>query len=105
MAITLDLRKLTDAKVKRALTNVGNCRYSAPCILGTLIPASKRLKFDGQTNGAIDVLAKRGLVRFPGQSQLHLATALQRAFDAGDEEKVLRLVSKARETLAKDPQP
>ncbi len=77
-AIPLDLRDLDDAKVAEAMPHIGECKYAAPCIIGTLIPVKDRRRLEGK---AVRGLAESEAISFPSADQVALAQRLQGAFD------------------------
>ena len=87
--VKLDLRNLTQAHIDEAMPHLGQCLYSAPCIIGTLIPEHQREKFDN-LNGELEYiddlpmiseLVAQDLIEFPDDVQAGLAKTLQLAFD------------------------
>jgi hypothetical protein len=82
--IEIDLDDLTPAKVRRALKNVGDARYAAPCIIGTLIPAQRRRALDRLDDYRIGSLVRRGVVKFAKPGQARTAATLQDRFDSGE---------------------
>lgn len=105
--IHLDLRDLTDAHLAEALPHIAACRYSAPCIIGSLLTPEQRTLLDNVTPHNIDnvdSLVAKGFITFP-EGQLELATSLQDFFDTDvDPEdfvaKFHRTVAKAKEITA-----
>jgi hypothetical protein len=94
--IRLDLRALSEDKIAEAMPNLKGCYYTTPCIIGVLVPPAKRAALDTYDDCSIDVLASEGAVKFPNRAQTRLATELQRAFDKGDEERLLALLVEVR---------
>ena len=80
--IPLDLRDLDDAKVAEAMPHMGECKYAAPCIIGTLIPVEMRAGLDGYDPPNIATLIQKGRFDFPDDAQRKLAFNLQAAFDS-----------------------
>ena len=87
--IKIDLRDLTDAHVEQALNRRGQCLYTAPCIIGTLIPEDQRERLDNfdlslervpHMQPKIEELVAAGHIVMP-EGQTELATKLQTAFD------------------------
>lgn len=97
--VKLDLRNLTQAHIDEALPKIGQCKYAAPCIIGTLMPEDVRERFDNtdenglmaglvgasgyqlDQNPVIGELVSQDLVEFPDDRQRDLASELQMAFD------------------------
>lgn len=93
--IKIDLRNLTQAHVDEALNHLGECLYSAPCIIGTLIPVKDRDRLDYAPDyggGGILHLARDGHVEFPDDAQRDDAYEIQKAFDIGSRDTFLRKV-------------
>lgn len=74
MTISINLDDLTQEHIDRCAPHIGECRYDAPCIIGTL---SEDL---GPIASSIDVLVGMGRVSMPDE-QREEAHALQCAFD------------------------
>ena len=101
--ITIDLRTdLTDEVVAAALPHIGACLYSAPCIIGAMIPEDMRASLDHPSDGntAITCHTARGRVRFLSGQQTRKAKRLQQAFDCDGDEEFLRVLAKVRAELA-----
>ncbi len=111
MPLKLDLRNLTDELVAQALPHLGQCFYSSPCIIGSLIPEDQRARLDN-CNGELGVrsmpqpgvggLVAQGEIEFP-EGQLSLASTLQVAFDNnkhGDRRRFLATLAEVRKELA-----
>ena len=92
--IHIDLRDLTPEKLAECKPHLGECRYSAPCVIGTLIPKDKRRRIDAApTVASIGGLLSRGVVTMPEDQQKD-ATRLQFAFDGRDWPTVERIAAK-----------
>jgi hypothetical protein len=90
--LKLDLYELTQAKLDEAGEHCGDlCRYAAPCIIGTIVPADQRERLDAFDDSSILSLVKEGEVEFPDTAQRMDAIAMQRAFDCGNWDEVLQL--------------
>ena len=96
--IKLDLHNLTEEKIAEAMTNIGKCTYSSPCIIGALMTPEQRklcdqampMEFAGMfwtPTGAgvagLDQLINRCIVSFPAD-QVDVAISLQDKFDTAD---------------------
>lgn len=85
--IKIDLRDLTEAHLEAAKPHVGSCRYSAPCIIGTLIPEGRRGEIDDSDDhipsSRVHPLWEQGSISIP-EDQEDDATAIQERFDEGD---------------------
>lgn len=84
--IKLDLRNLTPEIVANTRTNMGECRYSSPCIIGALMEPADRKRFDTPNQkylgvNAVSYLIDRHEIEFPNAEEGHLANQLQEAFD------------------------
>ena len=90
--IHIDLRDLTPEKLAECKPHMGTCRYSAPCVIGTLAPEAERVRMD-TAGGTIGWLLDRGTVTMP-EDQLDDACDLQRAFDLRDWHAVERIAAK-----------
>lgn len=102
MTIRIDLRDLTEAHLAECLPHIGQCRYSEPCIIGTLIPADERARLDPEDGSdGIEELVRRGVIEIPN-SQLEDAAFMQARFDGGDLDDVVRA---ARRWIARERQP
>ena len=91
-AIHIDLRDLTPEKLAECRPHMGTFRYSDPCVLGTLMPESERVRMDA-ARGSIEVLLHRGTVTTP-EDQRKDAVELQVAFDDRDWPTVERIAAK-----------
>ena len=91
--IHIDLRNLTREKLAECKPHLGKWRYSAPCVLGTLMPEDKRGRLDREPVTAIVVLLGVGTVTMP-EDQLDDACDLQCAFDLRDWHAVERIAAK-----------
>lgn len=89
--IHIDLRDLTPEKLAESRPHMGSCRYSAPCILGTLMPEDERGRMDA-AGGSIGVLLRWGIVTMP-EDQQEDARRLQYAFDDRDWPEVERIAA------------
>lgn len=90
--IHIDLRDLTPEKLAECKPHMGKRRYSAPSIIGTLIPESERKRLDA-TRGSILVLLSRITVTMPEDQQID-ASRLQVAFNYNDWPTVERIAAK-----------
>lgn len=95
MPIELDLTKLTQAHLDAALPNARECRYTAPCIIGALVPEDQREALDaygttGEVYG-VESLVKDGVIRFPNVTQERAAMAMQSNFDFGLVDEVAQM--------------
>lgn len=92
--IEINLNNLTQAKYDEAKGNMGQCSYSAPCIIGTLVPERKRdeLDFAGEDTN-IGNLVNEQLVDLPW-GQLQDARQMQKAFDDARDDDLFNLVQK-----------
>jgi len=90
--IRLDLTKdLTIERIKEALPHLKgkSCKYTAPCIIGTMLPEELRAQIDDgevdeeNTGPHVKRLAELGVLEFATYTQLDDAQALQLAFDDG----------------------
>lgn len=101
--IKLDLRNLTPERIAEARPYMGDCTYSSPCIIGTLLTASQRELFDqfdpvnqtfgdaGDESAPVYNLVNLNKIQFPNEEQTSLASDLQGAFDCYDLEEFDRL--------------
>lgn len=94
--IQLDLNDLTQAHLDEAKPICGEvgCLYSAPCIIGTLVPKYRRLELDSLMGASISTLEAEGRVEFPDAEQSRDAQAMQSAFDCGKWDDVLNIAGK-----------
>lgn len=93
MAIKLNLYNLTQENVNEALEarydpshDAGSsCRYSAPCIIGSLLTSAERDSIRDTENDKtqVNVVVHRGVFEFPDHKQASLAFRIQSAFDRG----------------------
>lgn len=86
MSVAIDLRELTDRRLRTALETMGKaCLYTAPCIIGTLIERGDRKQLDHADVDETSVaeLVKAGLLVVP-DDQFDAACALQAAYDNRD---------------------
>ena len=92
--IHLDLRNLDRDTIESLNFDLecDGCRYSAPCIIGTLMDEDdiEMLQSMGDDGTNILDLVKAGIVSFP-DGQKYDAYDLQMGFDIGDREKTMRL--------------
>lgn len=97
MSIHVDLRDLTERDLETALATCGEkrCYYATPCIIGTLVPPDKRWLLDEADVDETDVLTlyEKELLILP-HKQLADAKAMQEAYDTGDKDALVALVSK-----------
>lgn len=96
MTIEIDLRNLTQEKLDEALPNMGACRYSAPCIIGVLMPPDARNSLDGHSDNSpenVGALVKRSVICFAQDAQVRVADRLQQAFDMGDLHRLSTVLS------------
>ena len=111
--IMLDLRNLTDEKVAEAMPHLGECFYSSPCIIGTLLSPEDRVRFDNcngelgdgmEDQPMIGKLMKMGFVKFPDGRQALLARNLQASFDRkkSSPQAFMNVLVGIREELARD---
>lgn len=96
MTIHIDLNNLTRAAIERAFGAGGICRYSSPCILGSLMSKKdfKYLYANHLDKAAINQLVALSVVSFPTEEQATDAHCIQTAFDYGDRARVEELVKK-----------
>lgn len=89
--IKLDLRDLTRDRIAEAFEEPGRCRYAAPCIIGTLIPAALRGEVDdiAGPNNDVTSLVDAGIFEFPNDEQRKDADRLQARFDGGASRSVI----------------
>lgn len=86
--IKIDLRNLTQAKLELSLKARAeaqaednySCKYSAPCIIGTLIPEDAKLDSFYDSTGVGHLLAE--MIFEAPEDQHDQLKALQNAFDA-----------------------
>ena len=91
MQINLDLRNLTPAHFEEAEANPSApCRYTSPCIIGTLMSEEERqgIKEQSLDGCAIEELTDPyndtgAMITWPTAEQRKDAVCLQRAFDFG----------------------
>lgn len=98
MSIKIDLNDLTQAHWDACIAKIGDqCRYAAPCIIGTLIPEDRREDLDDgeltQGNSSIGVLISEQLVSI-SDGQDYDARHMQTAFDCGQTSDLADLVRK-----------
>jgi hypothetical protein len=90
--IHIDLRDLTPEKLAECKPRLGVYRYSAPCIIGTLVPEDERGRMDA-VGGSIGGLLDDGVVTMPEDQEVD-AIRLQRVFDSGLWHVVERIAAK-----------
>lgn len=102
MAIELDLRRDLP-KVREQFSEVlkaqryGSCDYTAPCVVGAMIPPDKRagiqdLRLSPDGNTAIGFLIGKKVIVVP-EGQRRDFTRLQKAFDEADTDKFQRTLA------------
>lgn len=91
MTILINLDDLMQSHIDECAANAGSMLYSAPCIIGTLVPAEDRSSLD-ENSLHVRALARQGRIRFPDVDQEIEARALQRAFDDSDDAKLAELL-------------
>lgn len=97
MKFNLDLRNLTEDIIAEAMPHLGVYMYTAPCIIGAMVPAECRDEMIGLARWEPEEWTT---VRFP-EEQRELAGRLQLAFDIAntkDLEACLAEVRALRET-------
>jgi hypothetical protein len=93
MAVAIDLRELTDRRLRTALETMGKaCLYRAPCIIGTLIERKDRRLLDNADVDETSVaeLVKAGFLEVP-DDQFDAACALQAAYDTKNRDALREL--------------
>lgn len=103
--VHIDLVNLDDAKLAEAMPHMSQCKYSAPCIIGTLFTPDQRHHFDilNVNTGELDEvdtanlgsLLNKGYVTMPAD-QVTYAKDLQRAFDGEDHAQVDEVYAQIR---------
>ena len=94
MTIKIDLNNLTQKHLDECKPHVGNrCTYSAPCIIGTLIPVNERGACDAHSSSSIGTLVTYDVLKVPAE-QLDDARKLQSAFDCDNWDLVTQIASK-----------
>lgn len=88
-AIKINLDDLTQAHIDEAAPFLRHCSYSAPCIIGALMPEHLRAAADdpledSDGSASIEALVKCGRIELADPSQIHALGDIQDAFDAGD---------------------
>ena len=82
--IKIDLRDLTQEHLDEAFKHLGDCDYTAPCIIGVLMEESDRFRINSalidQYQDGISYLVLDGLVSIPAD-QLIDAQYMQDQFD------------------------
>ncbi len=95
--IHIDLRNLTEDHLYEAYKWLGECRYDAPCIIGTLMTETERTLLSEKLATAIadeiGPVIKGGLVTIPPE-QFEDAERLQDYFDSFDWDGVLSIARK-----------
>lgn len=104
--VHIDLVNLDDAKLAEAMPNMSECKYSAPCIIGTLFTPEQRKHFDALNvnTGELDnvdtanlhSLIVNGYVTIP-HDQRDYAVSLQLAFDGEDISSIEEIYTQIRE--------
>lgn len=89
--IELDLRRDLPLVRKQygkvlAAFRTGSCNYTAPCVVGAMVPQRNRSRLQCEADSRIGVLIGKGLVCVP-QGQRADFTRLQKAFDDGTQER------------------
>jgi hypothetical protein len=103
MAVTLDLRRDLP-KVSRQLEKVLDaqkgrvCEYTAPCVIGAMVPKGKRLALEYPADfdeDATDIatLIRLGLVEVPAEQRREIIE-LQATFDKGTPDQLLRKLAR-----------
>ena len=97
--ITIDLTKdLTIDRIKEALPHMKACKYSAPCIIGSMIPVELRAALDDTNNKEdspnVGSLLLHDVLVFAHPNQAFDAASLQRTFDAGRRAEFLEACSR-----------
>ena len=90
--IHIDLRDLTPEKLAECKPHMGERWYSAPCVIGTLVPEDERGRMDA-AEGSIGVLLRWGTVTMP-EDQQNDAFLLQYSFDDRHWPTVERIAAK-----------
>lgn len=77
-----------------------HCDYTAPCVIGAMVPPGKRKKLQGQENAlpwgdtTASNLLKLRLLDAPSDQRRNIVS-LQNAFDSGDQKRFLAALDRA----------
>lgn len=88
--ITINLDDLTQTHIDECAPKLGDCTYSAPCIIGTLVPPAERKRLGAFRLGRLIAADSVSVSR----DQLDEANRLQMAFDTGDTGALTHLLAK-----------
>lgn len=95
--INIDLTKVSWNKVLKVMGDIGSCRYSGPCVIGSMMTVKERkfLKDNDWDSEGILTLMEKGVVSAPEDQQLVLRS-LQHAFDGQYEDRLCLLIEQAQ---------
>lgn len=94
--ITIDLNNLTPELLVECDPHLGKCDYSAPCVIGALMPPAERFFVADLSAGDEDdvrYLVEQGVFIIPPE-QMEDAIDIQEYFDSHDWDSVLQIASK-----------
>lgn len=95
--INIDLTKVSWNKVLKVMGDIGSCRYSGPCVIGSMMTVKERkfLKDTRRDTSSIMRLIEEGVVSAPEDQRLVLRS-LQHAFDGQYEDRLYLLIEQAK---------
>lgn len=80
--VLLDLNKLTQEQLDRAMEKPGSCRYSGPCIIGAMLPQEMVDKIVSDQMDTWPVRDMDDYIIHMDADEYERATAVQKAFDS-----------------------